>query len=93
LALESWRRRTRGLRASIVHWLWTNYHAYRQARLREAFDAAQDSDAAFTASLRWLDEYGRLELLESLEYCIRRTENVGERERLKRSRDLLLPKL
>ena len=81
------------LRATVSHWLWNQYHTRRQAKLQEAFEAAIDSDQSFLFAIRWLDEYGRMDLLERIEYRIRRSEDGGEVERLRQTRDLLIPRL
>lgn len=79
----------RSIRSSVANWLWMRYHARRQIKARQAYDAIHRSDQAFLAAISDLDEFALMDLLQHIDYRIRRGD-TDQMDRLCRTREIVL---
>lgn len=79
----------RSIRSTVANWLWMRYHARRQIKARQAYDAIATGEQAFLAAIGDLDEFALMDLLQHIDYRIRRGD-TEQMERLCRTREIVL---
>ena len=79
----------RSIRSIVANWLWMRYHARRQIKARQAYDAIANGEQAFLAAIADLDEFRLMDLLDHIDYRIRQGDSA-QMDRLRQSREIVL---
>lgn len=79
----------RSIRSVVANWLWMRYHARRQIKARQAYDAIANGEQAFLAAIADLDEYRLMDLLDHIDYRIRQGDST-QMDRLREAREIVL---